>query len=420
MLIRLILLILLATNIVTAIPSSEYSNVLLVTNTNSQDSIDISNAFISSRNITKQVNISVSTSESVSFSTFNTSIRQPIEAYLNANGITSVDYIVLTKGIPIRYNADSVCRVSSVDGALSIILSTYSSNICAGTSTFSGRVTNPMFGNNTRANKTYYDIYIVSRLDGYTKEDVIRLFNNTNNSVNVTSNGARYLLDANPSKTGGYLTWNNRIGAAHTFLNTTVNVTGIFDNTTTFRNNTNNISIYYSWGSNDGGTASISNSSQWNLTFRYGSIADTAVSTSGRSFLNSTTYGQSLIADLIRMNVTFVKGYTNEPYLSAISYPEIVVNRYYSNYTVAESMYMGSKYLNWMDLYVGDPKVINNDYKFLVTNNGTEDVNISCSSTYSDTRFTCTTGGCYYIDSNCEYNSTGSSRKYVCTTVSCT
>lgn len=416
----IIIIIIFSIQLVNAIPQTEYSNVLIVTNTNSQDSIDISNAFMLSRNVTKQVNITVSTSESVSFSTFNTSIRQPIETYLNTNGITSIDYIVLTKGIPIRYNADSNCRVSSIDSALTIILSKYNSSICVGTSTFAGRTVNPMFNNISKANKTYYDIYIVTRLDGYTKEDVIKLFNNTNNSVNVTSGGSRYLLDSQPSKTGGYATWNNRLYTAQLYLNTSINISGIFDNTTTFKNNTNNLTIYYSWGSNDGGVASTSNSSQWNFTFKYGSIADTAVSTSGRSFLNTTTYGQSLIADLIKMNVTFVKGYTNEPYLSAISYPEVVSNRYYTNYTVAESMYMGSKYINWMDVYIGDPKVINIDLKMSPITNGTEDINSTCASDTIEGRYFCDVGGCYYIDTNCEKNNTNIlNRRFNCSTSSC-
>jgi uncharacterized protein (TIGR03790 family) len=401
--------------IVTAIPSSVYSDVLIVTNTNSQDSIDISNAFILSRNITRQVNISVSTSESVSFTTFNTSIRQPIETYLNANGITNVNYIVLTKGIPIRYNSDTNCRVGSVDSTLTIILSSYSNNICAGTSTFSGRTLNPGFNNLTKINKTYTDIYMVSRLDGYTKVDAINLFNRSENNTFNATNG-RYLYDAQPSKTGGYATWNTRIGTAHTYLNQTILVPGEFNNATTFIGNRSNISSYYSWGSNDG--SGSSNSSTWNLSFNYGSYGDTAVSTSARSFLNTTTYGQSLIADLVRFNITVVKGYTNEPYLSAISYPEIVSNRIYNNFSLIESMYMGSKYINWMDIYIGDPKIINIDVRSN-TITTSPDTNITCSSDYSDIRFTCTNGGCYYMDSNCEANFTNSNRKYTCTTSTC-
>ena len=48
-----------------------------------------------------------------------------------------------------------------------------------------------------------------------------------------------------------------------------------------------------------------------------GSIGDTAVSTGGRSFTWDTTYGQSLVADLLEDGISSVKGYgLYEPYLT--------------------------------------------------------------------------------------------------------
>ena len=51
-----------------------------------------------------------------------------------------------------------------------------------------------------------------------------------------------------------------------------------------------------------------------------GSIAETAVSTGGRSFTLGTTYGQSLVADLLEDGVSGVKGYEYEPYLTCLLY----------------------------------------------------------------------------------------------------
>jgi uncharacterized protein (TIGR03790 family) len=88
-----------------------------------------------------------------------------------------------------------------------------------------------------------------------------------------------------------------------------------------------------------------------------GALAETYVSTGGRSFNYPTTYGQSLVADLIRDGVTGVKGYVYEPYLSACAHPDVLFDAYTQGFYSAESYYMGSALLGWMDCVVGDPKI---------------------------------------------------------------
>ncbi|UCF08805.1 MAG: TIGR03790 family protein, partial [Thermoplasmata archaeon] len=88
-----------------------------------------------------------------------------------------------------------------------------------------------------------------------------------------------------------------------------------------------------------------------------GSLAETYVSTGGRSFNYGTAYGQSLVADLIRDGVTGVKGYVYEPYLSACAHPDILFDAYTQGFRMADSYYMASAYLSWMDCVIGDPKV---------------------------------------------------------------
>jgi uncharacterized protein (TIGR03790 family) len=88
-----------------------------------------------------------------------------------------------------------------------------------------------------------------------------------------------------------------------------------------------------------------------------GAIAETYVSTGGRSFNYGTQYGQTLVSDLILDGVTGVKGYVYEPYLDAISHPNILFDAFTLGYNLAESYYLGSEYLGWMDTVVGDPKL---------------------------------------------------------------
>lgn len=88
-----------------------------------------------------------------------------------------------------------------------------------------------------------------------------------------------------------------------------------------------------------------------------GSIAETAVSTGARSFNWGTSYGQSLVADLLEDGVSGVKGYVYEPYLTAVAYPSVMTTAYASGYTWAESIYMANPLMSWMGVAVGDPKM---------------------------------------------------------------
>lgn len=88
-----------------------------------------------------------------------------------------------------------------------------------------------------------------------------------------------------------------------------------------------------------------------------GSIAETAVSTGGRSFNWNTGYGQSLVADLLEDGVSGVKGYVYEPYLTAVGYPSVLLPAYASGYNFAESHAAANLQTGWMGVVVGDPKM---------------------------------------------------------------
>ena len=93
------------------------------------------------------------------------------------------------------------------------------------------------------------------------------------------------------------------------------------------------------------------------FTWMDGALAETAVSTGGRSFNWGTGYGQSLVADLLEDGVSGVKGYVYEPYLSAISNPDQLFTCYVQGYTMAECYAASNVMLSWMGTVVGDPKM---------------------------------------------------------------
>ena len=93
------------------------------------------------------------------------------------------------------------------------------------------------------------------------------------------------------------------------------------------------------------------------MTWVDGSIAETAVSTGGRSFTFDTTYGQSLVADLLEDGVSGVKGYVYEPYLTSVGQPSVLFSMYAQGYSFAEANAAANTYISWMGVVVGDPKM---------------------------------------------------------------
>lgn len=319
-----------------------YNDVILVINNNSQISKDVGYYFKTQRNINDSNIIYINTidGEDINLSDFNNYIRFPIERFLISNNLTnSTNYIVTTKGIPLKI-AD---LQRSVDSELTLILGPYNNSIGVNT-----KIVNPYYAKNETFSRDKFGIYLVTRLTGYNYTSVKNLIDRASN----TTNNGIFVFDIAP-KGGGYQIFNDEmIIAAKILEEKGCNV--ILDNTTKFLTDQHNVLGYVSWGSND--PESTDHAKPHN-TWVPGAIAETAVSSSGRTFDNPS-YGQSLIADLIEEGVTGAKGYVYEPYLGAMAQPDILFPRYVEGYNLAESYYMASLFVGWTDLIVGDPKTV--------------------------------------------------------------
>ncbi len=322
-----------------------YDDTILIINKNSQISKDIGNYFRSRRNISnsKIVYINTIDSEEINLENFNIQIRKPIENFLISNNLTGhINYIVTTKGLPLKIT-DNTGR--SVDSELTLILGPFNESIGV-----TKKIFNPYFAENETFSRSKYGIYLVTRLTGYNFTDVKNMIDKSSN----TTNKGTFVFDIAPGKGGGYQIYNNQmIDAAKILEEKCYNVT--LDNTTTFLTNQNNVLGYVSWGSND--PDSRNNAKTYN-TWTPGAIVETAVSSSGRTFQYPPRYGQSLIADLIAEGVIGAKGYVGEPYIDAVAQPDILFPRYVDGYNLAESYYMASRYIGWMDIVIGDPKTV--------------------------------------------------------------
>jgi uncharacterized protein (TIGR03790 family) len=363
--------------------------VLLVVNTNSPISQAIADDYAAKRKVTNILSIqcpdsAVSTkNETIKLADYAQVIEQPIRTYLGAH--TNIDFIVLTKGIPIRISGsdmgscDEHSRVPkairghpSVDSTLAALDYTNFPDALKIDITGSGAVgcaySNRFWNATEPFSHAKFGGYLVTRLDGYTETDAKGLVTKSLEAEQGLTNG-EVLFDVQPifglgdkatqpaPITGTIILrespwdqYNADMRGAHDLL-VKRGIVDELDLTPKFIGGRTNLLGYFSWGSND---ARYSSDAYQTLFFAPGSLSDTAVSTCARTFL-PTQGGQSLLVDLIAHGLTCGKGYVDEPLLQANASPTIVMDRYTSGYTMAESFYAASHFVGWEDVIIGDP-----------------------------------------------------------------
>lgn len=313
-------------------------HVLVVQNSLSEDSKAIASYYVQKRKIpgANVCTISCSPAEECTLHEYESKIERFVMAFL-ANR-PNIDFIVLTKGIPIRRKEDQ----QSVDS----LLASY------GLENRKARMANPYFNMKFGAELTHfsflqYHFRLVARLDGYTREQCLKL---VDNSLAARPVKGPFLLHQGPAHPEIQFV-NDALKAADTVLKNK-RMESLYDTDDKFPGNYKNLMGYYSWGSND---HHFDKAAYNSLGFAPGAIAETVVSTSGRTFTDPKAPGQSLIADLIAQGVTGCKGYVSEPYADAIAVAPLLFDRYTIGFSLVESFYMASRYLCWKDVVIGDP-----------------------------------------------------------------
>lgn len=357
---------------------------LLVTNDSSPTSVSLSKEYTALRHVTNIVHVRCVDSarnvanETIGYSDFAAKVEGPIHRFLHQH--PEVNYIVLTKGIPIRVlgartgEAYSGPARASLDGTLAAldydripgavkVRFNDPSGYAVGTAWL-----NRYWNQEGRFSHAEFGGYLVTRLDGYTLQDARALTTRALKAEAQLGHGD-ILLDIEPdfglgkpdrqpapiptaliTSEAPFDTWNADMERAGRELRArSIPVDAAV--TTHFVGHTGGLLGYFSWGSNDD---HFSQAAYNTLHFAPGAIGDTAVSTSARSFFLQSG-GQSMIADLITQGITGVKGYTDEPLLQAVSSPTIVFGKFTQGYTLAESFYAGSHFVGWTDIVVGDP-----------------------------------------------------------------
>jgi uncharacterized protein (TIGR03790 family) len=324
---------------------TDSKRVLVVINQNSPDSQTVGSYYTKLRKIPhgNVLFINTVTTDNIPAADFDKNIKDRVRAAIQKNKF-AIDFIVLTKGVPIRigdnggYSTDA--HLAAMDLPIKAIEKPEMDAI-------RGSV-NPYFKKNEPFSSRKYGFYLVTRLDGYDVEHVKKL---VDNSLAAKPQKGPFFFDAAGNrKDQSYGEMQKSLFMAEEMLKSK-GFEAKTDATDDFALPEGPVAGYASWGSNDG---KFSQDVYRKIRFKPGALVETFVSTSGRTF-SRTTGGQSLIADLIESGVTGVKGYVSEPFTFALARPEILFDRYTSGYNLAESFYMASLVLKWKDVVIGDP-----------------------------------------------------------------
>jgi uncharacterized protein (TIGR03790 family) len=345
------------------------ANVLVVVNENSPASIAIAGHYASARQIpVDQVALlRMPIEDSISYPDYVRTLESPLAEWISKRALQDrILYIVLTKGVPIRIQGTGGIdgTAASVDSELTLLYRRLTGTAVP----LPGRPANPYFladrpvSMAKRFTRFDNDIYLVTRLDGYSVDDVFRLIDR---SV-APARAGQFVLDQRRKllDTSAGDRW---LGDAATRLKEAGASSVMLENTRAVASTNDPVLGYYSWGSND-----ESNRLRGaDVTFAPGALAGMFVSTDGRTFQEPpadwmpgpskrppSMFGsgsQSMAADLIREGASGVSAHVDEPYLDATIRPQILFPAYVSGFNLAEAYYLAMPYLSWRTIVIGDP-----------------------------------------------------------------
>jgi len=379
---RKLLAALAATGAAAGAGAATADQVLLVINADSAASRAIGRDYESRRGVHNVVKIHCIDSavsrdnETLGADDYRNQVEAPIRAALARH--PGIDFIVLTKGVPIRIDGGDTgesfgfdAPQESVDGALAAL--DYDTLPGATKVSFDDpdgfAVGTAWLNRYWNADEPFtharFGGYIVTRLDAFTVAQAKGLTTRAMQAEQKLGHGP-ILLDIEPdfgiddpatqpapippgtiTAESPFATWNADMQHAADDLQAR-GVKVSLDKDETFVGDRTHLLGYFSWGSNDN---HFSHDAYESLRFLPGSIGDTAVSTSAITLLPPGSDGQSAIEDLIAHGLTGAKGYIDEPLLQAIASPTITLDRY----TRGESLAAASHFVGWTDLIIGDP-----------------------------------------------------------------
>jgi uncharacterized protein (TIGR03790 family) len=370
------LLLLLLINAATLLSARAERNLaeatIVVFNTNDRDSAELAKFYAQKRGIAREhiIGLDCSREEEISREDYDRTIAEPLrEVFRQRKWWTvresadtppvgtsnKIRFVALIRGIPLKirpaeaYPGDKVGNApignrndSSVDSELAVL--------ARFTREVSGAVTNPYY-KSFRAVIEIPDasLMLVCRLDAPTPQIVRRMIND---AVEVEKNGlwGRAFVDGAHNTSGGLEIGDRWLNEVVQQLRK-VGVPVVFDDNPAVLPDgypVSDCALYYGWyaGTVTGPFA------QPSFRFTPGAVAVHIHSFSAASLRNP---GVHWVAPLLTQGAAASLGNVYEPYLQLTTNLNILNDRLLHGFTFAESAYMATPAISWMQVMVGDP-----------------------------------------------------------------
>jgi uncharacterized protein (TIGR03790 family) len=340
-------------------------NVLVVVNDMSEASRRVGDYYTQKRAIppANVVHVKAALTETISRAEFTATLEVPIVNALSKGNLQDrIFYIVLTKGVPLRI-AGTPGRsgtTASVDSELTLLYRRMTGTFVP----LEGPVANPYYGGgqpdvHPLFSHAAQDIYLVTRLDGFTFKDAMAL---VDRSLAATATSGVIVLD----QRGGLAKQGNEwLASAAARLRGMSWGERVFLETPDARATAGVARLgYFSWGSNDSALTTRVPPG----TFAPGALAAMFLSSDARTMVEPPAAwrpgpaepmyagsSQSLTGDLLRAGVTGAAGQVAEPYLDGAVRPDMLFPGYVSGLNLAEAFYRAIPSLSWQTVVFGDP-----------------------------------------------------------------
>jgi uncharacterized protein (TIGR03790 family) len=347
---------------------------VVVYNKNVSASVDLARFYAQQRGIPKDhlVGLACAPDEEIPRDEYDNNIATPLRNIFAAkhwwtvreNGdqksvtATAIRFVAVIKGVPLKIKATAPERPNpgdqtqagpvggrneaSVDSELSV-LGNFSPQI-------SGAVSNTYFQSyRPIADFPNAALLLVCRLDAPDAESVRRMITS---AISAEKNGlwGRAYVDAAHNPPGGLQEGDNWMEAIHQEMHK-VGIPVVYENSPEIFPDTYPMSecaLYYGWYT--GGIAGPF--TRRDFRFPIGAIAVHIHSYSANTLRDPNA---NWVGPLIARGATASLGNVYEPYLHLTTHLDIFNDRLLHGFTFAESAYMGTPALSWMNVMVGDP-----------------------------------------------------------------
>jgi uncharacterized protein (TIGR03790 family) len=344
-------------------------DVLLVVNARVPDGARIAEAYGAARDIPAShvLALDVPPGESIARSEFLARIQAPVAEWIHRQGAhDEIVHIVLFRGVPLKVAPDAASRVPlvSVDSSLSLLY-----RVLVGGPVGPGPIQNPYFSTAPAAqgwpafDRQTHDIYLVSRLDGFTADDAAQL---AGRCTALPPGGRTVILDGVPPGAPPEHGWFPQAAERLRAL-ADRGVTVELDQTPERVRARTAVIGFYGWGASDPSQrartlpltllpgaigASLSASDARTLTEPPAAWLPGAWRQADRVFEGTA---DTLAGDMVRAGFTGWSGAVADPLVDGLVRPHILFPAYVSGRSLAEAYALATRHVGWRMVVFGDP-----------------------------------------------------------------